>query len=223
MPDSTLQAMKAANSDLIRKLLDAVVLIAPMSAAIPAAFTMGASATLQAMPTEYESIGWLTKDDALTFSRETEMAEVTSHGSTEPTRRDITSDVSGLQITAQETKKTTLELYNNVDLSSVTPTAITGELSFNRSIQPVTRYRRLVVIGQDGDGDDTFYNIIVMPRAMISEVGESTFSDENERVFPLTFNATPDPILGFSYREILAGPGAKSRMEAMGFPAVPTA
>lgn len=223
MPDTTLQALKAANSDLIRKMLDAVVLVAPMSVEVPAAFTMGTGAALQALPAGFVPIGWVTKDDAYTWSRDTEMSETTSHGSTEPTRRDITSDVTGLQFTAQETSKTVLELSNNIDMTGITPTAITGELAFNRSVQPVTRYYRLVAIGQDGGGDDTFYNIIVLPRAMISEYGEASWSDESELTYPMTWSATPDPTLGYSYRQILAGPGAKSRMEAMGFPAVPTA
>lgn len=219
MPETTLQVVKNANADLIRKVLEAAVLVAPMTSTIPTAFTSGATAALQTLPVGYKSIGWVTKDDAYTWSRDTEMSETTSHGSTQPTRRDITSDVTGLQMTAQETSKLVLELSNNVDLTGVVPTAITGELAFNRSVAPVTRYFRLIAIGVDGAGADTFYTIKILPRAMISEYGEATWSDENELVYPLTWSATPDPVLGYAYREVLAGPGAKSRLVAMGFPA----
>jgi hypothetical protein len=161
----------------------------------------------------------VTKDDGYTWSRETEMSEVTSHGSTEPTRRDITSDVTGLQMTAQETSKTVLEISHNIDLSGVTPAATTGEIGYNRSIAPVTRYRRLISIGVDGAGADAFYIINILPRAMISEFGESTWSDEDELTYPMTWSATPDPILGYSFRQVLAGPGAKARLVSMGFSA----
>ena len=220
MPDTTLGALKKANTDLFFKALDAVVLVAPTTAAVPTTFTTGATAALQSLPTDYKSIGWVDKSDAYTWSRDTEMSETTSHGSTEPTRRDITSDVTGLQMTAQETSKLILELSNNIDLSSVTPTAVTGEISFNRSVSPQTRYFRLIAIAQDGAGADLRYNIIILPRAMISEYGETTWGDENIQTYPLTWSATPDPVLGFSYRQVLAGPGFRSRLESMGFPAL---
>lgn len=217
MADSTLQDMKNANSDLIRKVLDAVVLVAPMSVALPTTFTTGATSALQALPAGFRPVGWVTKDDAYTWSRDVSMSETTSHGSVEPTRRDITSDVTGLQMSAQETSRLTLELSNNVDLSDVEADAITGEITFRRPVTPSTTYWRVVAIGQDGAGDNTFYNIIVLPRAMISEYGEATWSDENELTYPLTWSATPDPELGFSYQQTLAGPGAKSRAVEMGF------
>lgn len=217
MADSTLQDMKNANSDLIRKVLDAVVLVAPMSVALPTTFTTGATSALQALPAGFRPVGWVTKDDSYTWSRDVSMSETTSHGSVEPTRRDITSDVTGLQMSAQETSRLTLELSNNVDLSDVEADAITGEITFRRPVSPSTTYWRVVAIGSDGAGDNTFYNIIVLPRAMISEYGEATWSDENELTYPLTWSATPDPELGFSYQQTLAGPGAKSRAVEMGF------
>ncbi|CAA9364411.1 MAG: hypothetical protein AVDCRST_MAG68-5037 [uncultured Gemmatimonadetes bacterium] len=220
MPDTTLGALKKANNDLFFKALDAVVLVAPITATIPAAFTTGASAALQSLPAEYRSIGWVDDSDAYTWSRDTEIAETTSHGSTEPTRRDIRSDVTGFQMTAQETSRLVLELSHNVDLSSVTPTPVTGELTFNRALSPQTRYFRLIAIAQDGAGDDLRYNIVVLPRAMVSEYGETSWSAENIQTFPLTWSATPDPVLQFSYRQTYAGPGIRSRLEKMGFPAL---
>ena len=143
------------------------------------------------------------------------MSEATSHGSVEPTRRDITSDVSGLQMTAQETSRLTLELSNNVDLS--TASVVDGELSYTRAVSPSTTYWRVIAIGQDGSGDDTFYVINVLPRAMISEYGEISWSDEDVLTYPLTWSATVDQDAGYSFRQILAGPGLLSRAADMGF------
>lgn len=217
MPDSTLAAIKSAKSNNIRKITDAVVCVAPMSVAVPTAFTATAGGVLQALPVGYRSIGWVSKDDGYSWSRDTDMAEVTSHGSVEPTRRDITQDVTGLEMTAQETSRLTLELSNNVDLSATTMDATTGELSYTRAVSPSTTYWRLVAIGVDGTGPDAFYVINVLPRAMISEYGESTWSDEDELAYSLTWSATVDQDAGYSFRQVLAGPGFQSRAADMGF------
>ena len=174
---------------------------------------------LVVLPAGYDSLGWHTKDDGLTWSRDVESADVTSHGANEPTRRDVVSDISGLQMNAQETKLRTLELYENVDLSTVTPAATTGEIAWNRATSPASRYYRLLAVGQDGAGMDAIYIARFCPRAMISEYGEQTWSDENELVYPLTWTATVDTTLGYSMRTMLGGPGLRSRLVAMGFPA----
>ena len=217
MPATSLDALKGAKANNILKVLDAVVLVAPMSVAVPTAFT--ADGELQTLPEGYRSIGWVSKDDGYTWSRDTDLSEVTSHGSVEPTRRDITSDVTGLAMTAQETSRLTLELSGNVDLPDAAITG--GELSYTRSVSPATRYWRVIAIGKDGAGDDTTYIINVLPRAMISEYGEITWSDEDALTYPLTWSATVDQNLGYSFRQILAGPGFEARAEDMGFTVTP--
>lgn len=174
---------------------------------------------LAALPSGYVSLGWHTKDDGLTWSRDVETSDVTSHGSNEPTRRDIVSDISGLQMNAQETKLRTLELYENVDLTTVVPAATSGEIAWNRATSPATRYYRLLAVGQDGAGTDAIYIARFCPRAMISEFGEQTWSDQNELIYPLTWSATVDSTLGYAMRTMIGGPGLRSRLVAMGFPA----
>lgn len=215
MPEIAFDTLKDAKSDNILKVLDAVVCVAPMSVAVPTSFT--ADGVLQALPTGYRSIGWVSKDDGYTWSRDTDMSEVTSHGSVEPTRRDITADVTGLQMTAQETSRLTLELSGNVDLEATA--VVGGELSYTRSVSPATRYWRVIAIGKDGAGDGTKYIVNIMPRAMISEYGEITWSDEDALTYPLTWSATVDQNLGYSFKQVLAGPGFD--FESMGFDTTP--
>lgn len=213
MPATSFDALKSAKSNNILKVLDAVVCVAPMSVAVPTTFTVAGE--LQSLPAGFRSIGWVTKDDGYTWSRDTDMSEVTSHGSVEPTRRDITQDVTGLEMTAQETSRLVLELSNNVDLTDAE--VVDGELSYTRSVSPSTRYWRLIAIGKDGAGDDTTYIVNILPRAMISEYGEITWSDEDALTYPLTWSATVDQDLGYSFRQVLAGPGFAARAEDMGF------
>lgn len=174
---------------------------------------------LAALPSGYSSLGWHTKEQGLSWPVNTETSDVTSHGASEPTRRDIISEVTGLEMTAQESKLKTFELYNNVDLSTVVPTATTGEIAWNKATQPATRYYRLLSVAQDGAGTGIYYIARFCPRATITGRGAQTWSDGSEIGYPLTWTATVDPVLGYSVREIWAGPGLRSALTAMGFPA----
>lgn len=212
---ATLADIQEKKTQLIRKIQAASVFVAPIATAVPAAFTSGASADLTALPVAWEDIGLVTKDDAYSWSREVSMAETTSHGFVDPTRRDIVSNVSSLAFTAQETKMRTLAMYHNLDLAGVTAAATTGEFTFNDPLNPGTRYHRIIAIGQDGAGTGTIYVIRVLPRAILSEPGEQTWSDENELVYPMTLTATPDTTLGYSIRYVFGGPGWKALLADM--------
>lgn len=213
---ATLEDLDNKQTELIRKVQAAAVFYAPAATAVPATFTSTAAATLTTLPAGWVDIGLVTKDDAYTWSRNVEMAETRSHGYLDPTRRDITGNVSSLAFTAQETKLKTLEVYHNVDLAAVTADATTGEFTFSDPLQAATRYHRVIAIGRDGVGTSAIYIIRVIPRAMLSEPGEQTWSDENELTYPMTMTATPDSDLGYSIRYVFGGPGWKSLLTKMG-------
>jgi hypothetical protein len=217
----TLEDIDKKQAELIRKVQTAAVFVAAPGTAVPASFTATASATLTALPVAWEPVGLVTKDDAYTWSRETDMAETTSHGFVDPTRRDITSNVSSLAFTAQETKRKTLELYHNLDLSTVTADTTTGEFTFADPLQAQTRYPRIISIGRDGLGANAIYVIRVMPRAILTEPGDQNWSDESELTYPMTFTATPDSALGYSMRYVFGGPGWKALLTQMGITTAP--
>ncbi len=218
MTATTFDALREAHTELIRKTLAGAVFLAPMSTALPTSLTTGASSALNTLPTGYKDLGLISKENSLSWSRDVQNNEVTSWGFSDPTRRDIVSDVTGLQFTAQETNLKTLELYNNVDLSAVTPDATTGEVQFAQPTRPSTRYYRAIAIGVDGEGTDAIFVARSMPRAMVSERGAQTWSDSGELAYQMTLTATPDTTAGYSIRHYFGGPGWKSRLAAMGFP-----
>lgn len=207
----------ARRADLIRKAQDAVVFAADTSAAAITSITTGAGATLVTLPVDYVSLGHHTEDDGINWTREVETADTRSHGSAEPTRRDITTDVTGLVVLAQETKMITLEMFHNVDLSGVTPNGTTSEIAFNRSSQPATRYYRLLALAQDGAGDETIYFARFCPRASITEYADQAWTKSDELRWPLTFTAYVDDDLGYAMREMWGGPGIADLTTAMGF------
>lgn len=213
----TVSSIAGRKSRLIRKALDAVVFAAPMSAEPVTALTE-ADGSLSPLPTGYVSLGWHSEEEGLNWTREVENSDVRSHGSQEPTRRDIIQDVSGLVVVAQETKMQTLEMFNNVDLSDVTPDPTTGEIQFSRSTTPTTRYYRILTVAQDGAGDDTVYFARFLPRASVTEYAEQSWSNQTEVQYNLTLTAYVDETEGYAVREFWGGPGIFDLLEDMGFP-----
>lgn len=216
---TTFDALQNKQIELIRKPLAGAVMLAPITAALPAALTTGTTSDLATLPTGYKDLGLVTKADGLSWSRAVDTAETTSWGFSDPTRRDITSDVTSLQLTAQETNIQTLGLYNNVDLSTITPDVTTGEVSFSQPLRSATRFYRLFAISIDGVGADAIYIGRLLPRALVSDRGDQAWTDADELAYQLTVTATPDTAAGYSVRHFFGGPGWKALLTKMGFPA----
>ncbi len=179
--------------------------------------TPGASVDLSPLPGGWEDLGW-TSTDGVGYGRETEVSEVNSFGSTEPTRSDITSDVITMSVTAQETRLTTIGLYTGADTTAMTASATTGEFSISKPSIPGFRYWR--VLGLFVDQDDNGREIYIaryMPRARITEYGEQTYqSGEDPISYNMTFTGFEDSSLGYSHRWIFAGPGWLPLLSSMG-------
>jgi hypothetical protein len=170
--------------------------------------TPGASVDLATLPAGYEDIGWV-NPDGVTYGRETEVSDVNSFGSVEPTRSDVTRDTITMSVTAQETKLLTLGLYTGADTSALTATAGTGEFSISKPTTPGFRYYR--VLGLFLDRDDfgrEVYLARYMPRARITEWGEQQFTDGDDPIsYNMTFTGYEDSSVGYSHRWIFGGPG----------------
>ena len=183
--------------------------------------TPGTAIELATLPSGYVDLGYISKEDGATWAREAELSEVTAVGASEAVRSDIVSDVNTLAVTALETKLQTLELYDNVDLSTLSPTANTGEVAYNRPTRPRTKFGRLYVISMD-DSDDAgpIYLARLCPRSQVTEVGEQTWTDGDSPItYPLTFSAKKDSDAGYAMRCLFGGPGWLARLTDMGFPA----
>ena len=212
---ATFNDIKGHNPKNIRKILEMAIFVKRYDDA-DEEITSIWDGTGLVLPAGYESVGLTTKSDGATWQRDQEVSDVTSHGYAEPTRRDILSDQTGLNFTAQEAKRTTLELDKGVDLSGVEPDA-NGNLVIDKPSRPQPLYWRVLAIGKDGDGPDAIYVVRWLPRAQVTENAEQNWSEESELTFPSTFSAYTDPEVVTSMREIWAGPGLDH--EEMGFPA----
>lgn len=220
---ATFNEAKGHNPSNIRKILEMAIFIKPWAAADTAITKVwGGTTAGLTIPAGYLPVGVVTKADGATWTRDQESSDVESFGYAEPTRRDIVNDVSGLAFTMQESKKTAMELFHGLDLSSVTVDSAPngGSFYFDKASRPAQRKYRVLALGKDGDGPDAIYLARWLPNAQVTENGEQSWSEGDEIKYPATFTAYTDTAFGTSFREIWGGPGLKHA--DMGFP-VPSA
>lgn len=208
--------IKAKQASLIRKGLDASVFVAPLTAAVPEAFTDPTGA-LVALDEDYVDLGWLSQDSGVNFAREAEVSEVLALGSLTPVRRDVTSNNSTLTVVALEQNAKTLELYSGSDLRNVEADAASGEVQFTEATRPTTRYYRVITMAVDGGPGEEIYFGRIFSRASVSEVGEYALAGEDPTQLEITFANAPDDTLGWATKHFFCGPGWNTMVEAAGF------
>ena len=213
---TSFNTVKGENGSNIRKILEMAIFVKPWEEADPAITKIYSATEGLIVPAGYMPTGLITKDDGATWSREQDSSDVTSYGRGEPSRRDITSDVSGLAFTMQESKKLAMELFHGLDLTAITTDA-DGNFFFDKPSRPGARKYRVLAIGKDGDGPDAVYLARWLPKAQVTENGEQAWTDGDELKYPATMTAYTDDNVGTSFREIWGGPGLDH--EAMGFAA----
>lgn len=156
------------------------------------------------VPEGYQSIGITEKDDGATWSRATENSDENGYGFSQPVRRDITSDVSGLTVTAKETKRLVMELFWGQEIAAQ---ATTHGIYWDKQNRPSPRRVRLLGVGKDSGHGDVVYCARWLPSAQIDEGSDQTWSDDAAVNYPLSFTAFHDSEFGTAFREIWNGPG----------------
>lgn len=215
MSFETLVDLKA---DLVMKPLKGAVLVAPMSTAIPIAFTTGATADLVAF-TGFKSVGHIDKAAPPTFTPATESSVVEAWGVLDEIREDVIKRSLSVGYTPIETNKTVLGLYHNVNLAAVVPDAVTKEVQFSEPTSPDTIEYRTIFLGIDGSGTDRIYFGRILPRSSISEVSAQDWNPDSAVRYPMTVKAKVDGTLGYSSRLFFGGPGWQARVARNGFEA----
>ena len=211
------ESLKNHQNTLIRKALEGSTFIAPTTSSAITALT-GADSSLNALPAGYNDLGWMS-DDGAQFSADVESSDITSWGAVEPTRRDITSDVTTLQVNLQETNKHTIGLYTGADMTAVVPDATSGEVVIEKPDRPPVRFWRVLTIGVDIADGGEIYIARFLPRASVTDKDDQAFqsSDDSALGWPVTLTAYMDSALGYSERYYFGGPGWEALLSAMGF------
>ena len=221
-------ALENKKSELIRKALNGSAFIAPVSADPIATLTQKIAAVtgppavpahieLMALPEDWDDLGTLSTD-GMAFARDVATSEVTSFGSTTPTRTDVTSDTTTLTVVAQETKLLTIGLATGADLSAIVPDVNTGEVSIAKPSRPKSRHYRILSLAVDeGDGGE-IYVARFLPRAKVSSYAEQAFAQGDDPItWGVTLTGEKDSALGYSERWIFGGAGWQALLDDMGF------
>lgn len=217
MPGQSYEALQTKKNQLIRKALNGSVFTAQASAEAVVALTDATSSLLAPLPTGYGDLGWLT-DDGAQYSRSVDSSDVTSWGSTEPTRSDITKDQTELKVACQETKLQTIGLYTGADTTGITPDAGSGEVRIAKPLTPKARYYRVLSVAVDNTEDGEIYIARFLPRAKVSDYDDQKQSSGDDPIlWGVTFTSSLDATLGFSEQHLFGGPGWKALLTDMGF------
>lgn len=210
-------ALADKQEELIRKMIDASVFIAPFASdAIDS--LLDADKSLAALPAGYDDVGLFSSDGAK-FGREVDVSKITSMGRTSPTRTDIKGDNTTLQFAMQETKKATIGLYTGQDMTAITPDPSTGEVVIDKPTRPKPRFYRALVLGVDEIDGDELYVGRFLPRAMVTDYDEQAFqSDDDEALlWGVTLEGHVDKVLGTAERWLFGGPAWFGMLAEMGF------
>lgn len=211
----------ADSPSLVRKILEAVSFIAPMTVELPDTIT-DASSTLKPLPSGYWPLGIVSNEG---FNREVdvEKEEVEGFGYAAPVRSDIIKAPSTLTVTPLEFgRKNLLELFYGTSLDAVTQAA-NGEIVFDEPPLPVLDEFRLIKIGRDGTPDsewligDGFY------RVKLASLPADVWAQGDPFSHELQFDVLPDEDAGSAVRHYIAGtaPAATAMRTALGFTAAP--
>jgi hypothetical protein len=212
----TFDDLQTRYQDLIRKGLQGSVFVKRYVEGDAEITALTDATGLLAIPTGYTDVGFLTKDQGVEWTRDVSTSDVESHGSAEPTRRDVTGDVSGLQFTMQESGRQAFELYEGQDLGGVTYDA-NGNVSWDKPDRPASIYYRVFVLFKDGDGVDAKYFAKWLPRAQVTDRGSQSWNENDELQYAVTLTAFNDPEVGTSQRTLWSAPA--TTLGRMGFTA----
>lgn len=221
----TMAELEAAElkRELIFKPLEAHVFGAPMSAVPPNKITDGPTAGLAELPEDWFDYGLLDKEQAIALSRNMEKSDITAVGFRDPVRSDVTSDVFGMTFNGLEINRHNIETNLNVDLSTLVPTAVTGEVAFDQPTASASKRGRFLTIARDGSGADTIFIGRLWYAGEVTETGDQTLTDgEGALMWPVTVESRIDNEFNASVRHFFGGPGLRSRLTEAGFLAMAT-
>lgn len=220
MPDTTgtFDAVKGHNADLLRKMQELAIYIAPYPTA-PAVTTITDTTGVNlSFPDVYKGVGMTSKDGGAAWTPNLEVVETGAYGYGAPVRYDSKTRSETLGFTMLESKRQTFELYYGLDLSAVKAPLAKNEIGWAQASKPGNRAYRVLAIGREGVGADSIYHAEFLPRAVLTGVEAETWSEDDPLSYGVTLTPLLDSTLGYAHYTFWGGPGLTLPMlTAMGF------
>lgn len=218
----TLNDIRKAQEELVRKALDGAVFRADVTAPHIAASTLfGPTGALQALPTGYADQGLLSTD-GFSLGREVSTSNTSAFGRTTPVRSDVTGDTDTLNFVAIETNLQSISLGTGAVLLPGSRDATNGSLEIKKPPRPKARTYHWLTVAQDENEFGEVYVCRYLPRGKVTGYGDQAFSGGDD---PIGWNATVtgenDSAWGSPGSYIFGGPGWNALLAKMGFTALP--
>lgn len=209
-------ALADKKNELIRKALDGSAYLAKRTAD-PIEAICGPAGALLTLPSGYGDLGYLT-GEGMAFGRDVSSSDITSFGSTTPTRSDITNDTTTVTVNCQETKLLTLGMATGISVAANSVDTTTGELILRKPPRPTSTYWQMLCLAVDLAEDGEVYIARFFPNVKPTSFPEQAFADgDNAITWGTTMTAYLDNELGFSESWHFGGPGWNGLLASMGF------
>lgn len=165
----------------------------------------------------WQDIGYL-DETGVEFTPTYTTADTMAWQTRQALRTDVTVDTEQAKVVALASSPLTDCLYNQVALASA-GTLGTSNYSMVKPKVPQTVYRSVLFVGVDGSTGSYQFMATLYPRALMVKPDKVAWIAKTEIQVPLTFEAYPDTVAGYTIKRFRDGPGWR----ALGVPGAPTA
>lgn len=164
----------------------------------------------------FQDIAYL-DENGVEFTPTYTTADTTAWQTRQPLRTDVTADTEQAKITALQTTPLTDALYNNVPLSTTDLLGAPG-YSMVKPKTPGIVFRSVLFLGVDGSAGNYVFLATLYPKALMIKPDKQDWVAKTELQIPMTFQAYPDSVAGYTIKRWKDGPGWR----ALALPNPPT-
>ena len=198
---TTIEALKKKHNKAknVRKALNVLAFVAPITTAVPDALT-GASGAMKQLSADWTPLGIFTTDGG-EITPDVSVDDVDGLGYAEPVRSDLT-----------KATKT-----HGIDLSQVKANATTGEVVFDDPLLPSIPEKRLLLVAADGPADDEWLMGWCFTRAKLISMPTISLKATDPITGDLEFKAFADETAGTACRNYYGGSAMLKHRDITGF------
>ena len=215
---TTIEALKKKHNKAknVRKALNVLAFVAPITTAVPDALT-GASGAMKELSADWTPLGIFTTDGG-EITPDVSVDDVDGLGYAEPVRSDLTKATKTIKLNIFELfRKEMLSLTHGVDLSQVKANATTGEVVFDDPLLPSIPEKRLLLVAADGPADDEWLMGWCFTRAKLVSMPTIGLKATDPITGDLEFKAFAAEAAGTACRNYYGGSAMLKHRDITGF------
>lgn len=215
---TTIEALKKKHNKAknVRKALNVLAFVAPITTAVPDALT-GASGAMKQLSADWTPLGIFTTDGG-EITPDVSVDDVDGLGYAEPVRSDLTKATKTIKLNIFELfRKEMLSLTHGIDLSQVKANATTGEVVFDDPLLPSIPEKRLLLVAADGPADDEWLMGWCFTRAKLISMPTISLKATDPITGDLEFKAFADETEGTACRNYYGGSAMLKHRDITGF------